>query len=463
MKDFRQTILLAALLLILGGVLWWLVFTQEEALEEKTVYRLAEEKIKSIEVTYTPRAGEEEAPDHFLLQCGADQKWTMTEPVSDEVDTGAVERILEVMTKLVAESRYEEVTDYAQYGLDQPVLRVKVGLTTGESRELLIGDETPVAYRFYARFAGEPEVFVINGTDRGGLNHRAKEVRLKKVLPVDVNDLTRLDLRTDKGKAYTLAKEERGWRLTAPFAELLSHHMVVDFLVKLNELRAEDFIDEAPDPAVYGLDKPRFTLELTTADGEKVTLQVAGTADAFYLTHNRRACLLKLDEDESLDFLDLKLADYINKNLNSLDKQKAHSVILRERGGRELTVEEQDLGDVWWGYLGSFFFTEPYYEQGQDTPAPRSAFADHDPLWEVVIKVKEEEKRKQKRDRAGGDADATADVQLKIYPFTTEEEYLITSSQRAYVYKIGRETVDDLIERIKETVEGQEKEAGSEE
>ena len=61
MKDFRQTILLAALLLILGGVLWWLVFTQEEALEEKTVYRLAEEKINPSK-SQAPHAAEEEAP-----------------------------------------------------------------------------------------------------------------------------------------------------------------------------------------------------------------------------------------------------------------------------------------------------------------------------------------------------------------------------------------------------------------
>lgn len=456
MKGFRQTILLAAVLLILGGILWWLAFTQEEALEEKTIYRLAEEKINSIEVTYTPRAGEEEAPDHYLLRRGADQKWTMTAPVADEVDTAIVERILEVMTKLAAESRFEEVTDYAQYGLDQPVLQVKVGMTNGKTKELLIGDETPVAYKFYARFAGEPEVFVISGTDRGGLNHRAKEVRLKKILPVDVNDITRLDLRTGKGKSYTLAKEEGGWKLTAPFTERLSHHMVVDFLVKLNELKAEDFIDDVPEPAAYGLDKPRFTLELTMADGEKVTLKVTWTADASYLTHNHRACLLKLREGESLDFLDLQLHDYINKNLNNLEKHQAHRVILRERGGPDLTVEEEHLGDVWWGYLGSFFFTEPYYQQGQDTPTPRSAFDDQDPAWEVVIKVKEEEKRKQKRDRTGEDADATEDVHLKIYPFTTDEEYLIISTQRAYVYKISRETVDDLIERMKETVKLQE-------
>jgi hypothetical protein len=338
---------------------------------------------------------------------------------------------------------------------------VKAGLKDGKTRELWIGDETPVSFKFYARFAAEPEVFVISGTDRGALNHRAKEVRSKKVLPVDANEVTGVKLRTSAGKSYTLVKENDEWRLQAPFAERLAHHMVMDLLVKLNELRAEDFLDDLLEPARYGLETPDFTLDLTLAGGEQVTLKAGRTADASYLTHNRRACLLRLEEDESLDFLDLKLADYINKNLNSLDKHEAHSVILRERGGPELTVEEEYLGDVWWGYLGSFFLTEPHYQKDENTPTPRSAFADHDPLWEVVIKVKEEEKRDQ--GKTGEATGGVEDVHLKVYPFTTDETYLITSSQRAYVYKIGRETVDDLIERIKETAELQEKEAKNKE
>jgi hypothetical protein len=461
MRGFRQTILLAAVLFILGGVLWWLAFTQEEALEKNAVYRLPAAKITSIEVTHTPAEAGEGEFDHYLLELAADGKWTMTAPVTDEIDGDIVERMLEVLTKLTVESQMAEVSDYAQYGLEQPALRVKAGLKDGKTRELWIGDETPVSFKFYARFAAEPEVFVISGTDRGALNHRAKEVRSKKVLPVDANEVTGVKLRTSAGKSYTLVKENDEWRLQAPFAERLAHHMVMDLLVKLNELRAEDFLDDLLEPARYGLETPDFTLDLTLAGGEQVTLKAGRTADASYLTHNRRACLLRLEEDESLDFLDLKLADYINKNLNSLDKHEAHSVILRERGGPELTVEEEYLGDVWWGYLGSFFLTEPHYQKDENTPTPRSAFADHDPLWEVVIKVKEEEKRDQ--GKTGEATGGVEDVHLKVYPFTTDETYLITSSQRAYVYKIGRETVDDLIERIKETVELQEKEAKNKE
>ncbi len=99
---------------------------------------------------------------------------------------------------------------------------------------------------------------------------------------LDTADAKLVALSVDGPLGFTL-KQEKGpagdaWKLTAPVASDTDPANVTTLLVQLNGLQATEFIAEsATNPAEYGLDKPKLTVQLTFGNDRTYKLEVGGS------------------------------------------------------------------------------------------------------------------------------------------------------------------------------------------
>jgi hypothetical protein len=93
--------------------------------------------------------------------------------------------------------------------------------------------------------------------------------------PADVAGLTVIA----KGETTVLARQEGGWRITAPLAAPADAGAVERLVRRVAELRRKGSVQPGADPAArerYGLASPRARVELVLRGGKKETLAVGG-------------------------------------------------------------------------------------------------------------------------------------------------------------------------------------------
>lgn len=238
-----------------------------------------------------------------------DGKWGIIQPVSAKADADAVKKVLDKVASLRAsEFLPEPPSDLAPYGLDKPVLTVEVEMeaetpasapTTATSKPappkpgpkyvLALGGRSRLGDKLYAKLADSPEVFTVDKDLLKDLGPALGDLRDKKVLDVQADAVTGIDLALPGGKV-ALAKSDGTWRMTSPLAGPAGADAVKKLLDKMSALKAAEFKDEALAPEVYGLDKPAATIALRLAgQNETVTLIVGGRSASGEMTFVKTA------------------------------------------------------------------------------------------------------------------------------------------------------------------------------
>src|SRR5713101_10097759 len=118
---FRTTIILILLLLGLGAYVYWIEYpkAQEEA-KKKTLFTIKSEDVQEIALVYADR-------EIDLKKSGED--WHLTKPIDVAADSVAVKNLVSAITECEVKKELTDTTaDLAQYGLDKPLVTVKVKL-----------------------------------------------------------------------------------------------------------------------------------------------------------------------------------------------------------------------------------------------------------------------------------------------------------------------------------------------
>ena len=206
-----------------------------------------------------------------------DNKWRLTSPVGEEADDGAVRRIIDRLSGLVAQKVVAEDPDareLGRYGLTKPNTEVELTVST---------DGDPVRYRL---LLGKPSA-------GGGVYARRSDTGLVYELPKYVADdlsaeLVRrglLDVPRHQVKSITvksrrqelvLVRTGAGWNIEKPApAGAADAAAVSGILNKLYALRAKSVADYAPKSLrSYGLEKDKAvaTVTIETEKGVKHVL-----------------------------------------------------------------------------------------------------------------------------------------------------------------------------------------------
>jgi hypothetical protein len=188
----------------------------------------------------------------------------------------------------------EGLADPAQrdaYGLDDPPYRASLTIHPADQEPhqatLLIGELAPGEQNGgrYARLADGDLVYVIPTWAFERIFQAAGKLLEFDVLSASPQDVVRLEVQQDD-TSWTLARQEAApphgdqtpsstWQLTADPALPVDATAVSSALTTLSQLRAEDWMPQAPEPT--GLERPTVTLALTLRDDGAAYLTLGAT------------------------------------------------------------------------------------------------------------------------------------------------------------------------------------------
>jgi hypothetical protein len=190
--------------------------------------------------------------------------WSVTQPLRANADAGVVTSFLTALPQTKTTKFLEDSPkSTAKWGLDKPVAVVKVTVD-GATRELRVGKK--VGSDYAAQNSLSPAVFELPSSTYGLLNRPLRDWRDKDVLKIALDDISQVEI-TARGATRSFTKSGDKWQAagnTSGNAEA-QHQAVLDALLAVQNLRADDFVAKPGPPAAYGLDQPMVQVKLTSS------------------------------------------------------------------------------------------------------------------------------------------------------------------------------------------------------
>lgn len=203
-----------------------------------------------------------------------DNVWRLTAPVADRAESMTMNALFTTLEMLRGREVKNPPANAAKdYGVAKGEVSLKIE-GSAKPVELLIGKDTAVEGRAYARLEGSDTIYTIDRGLRDQLVKGAKDWRDRKLSDLSASQVTRLALKTAKGE-MELEKQGDNWVFTKPFKARGDNEKINDLIANVTTPKVQDFISDSKDLGAYGLNDPRATLTLT-AEGQKdpVVLQV---------------------------------------------------------------------------------------------------------------------------------------------------------------------------------------------
>lgn len=432
-SGLRNTIILALVLLATGGALWWLLSTQENAVNKKLVFHIKETAVESIEVIKTDAFGN---PQHYTVRRNGPGQWNLEKPFTDIVNVTTVTNMVKVFEKFEADSTIADAKDLVEFGLDKPELTVKIGYGKTRSKTLYVGAETPFQGSYYAKFADQPDVLVINASVRTYLNNDMNAVRERKVMEIDAGKVKRMEIRNRNQPIYLLANENGNWVLEAPFKERMAPAQANQIINSLNVLNSDDIVDNVTDPKAYGLDNPEYWLKLVLTDGKTVVVKANKMDDNYFVSCSLRPMSIFMMGSTTTFDWQFDPNSQLDKRLVIYSQSQIQSVKYQRQGGPEQELKGDALNAIWVSLsqlnATGFHFAKP----GQ--PVSMESFKSLQPLY---------------RYSCAFTTQSTQNLVLSVYP-AGGTEYYLTSSERPFVLKIAKSDIDNLNQKVAEAFKG---------
>jgi len=291
--------------------------------------------------------------------------WQVQAPYRAEADQDAVDTLLGELEWLDGRRRLENISaqDRKRFGFDAP--RYRLWFTVGDKRiAVQVGNPSPRGEGVYLS-AGDPNVAWVVGKDLIEALDKDPGLFHTKELHDGVLTTTTfaLALRDAQGERSVRKRDDGLWNLERGAAGLASAPAIHAVIHAADELRARRFIaQDVKELARYGLDKPRFELEVKKTrlvdkvkdkqgkpQREQVTLRLrvggacSGHAGESYLTvDEKRTVTCAADED--LAKLQKTVAELRETRLLPVEDELITGVQL-ERGGGKLVLSQS--GKSW--------------------------------------------------------------------------------------------------------------------
>ncbi len=236
---------------------------QVKDLRDKTIITFVDKDVNKIEL-------HGEGKDIRLAQ--KDDNWSIEQPAAYAADAATVRSLLSTLRSMRAvDFASDQPTDVAQYGLDQP--RLKVSLFLGKDnteRALLLGKETDKK-EVYVQESGRPTVYTVSDWVFRDVNKNLGDLRDKTVLAFDRDAVTAVDAKRNDGATFKLVRgDDKQWRVEGREGKP-AETIIGQYLGDLHDLKGYDIAADHPtDIAQYGLDQPLLTVTVTGADGKAV-------------------------------------------------------------------------------------------------------------------------------------------------------------------------------------------------
>ncbi len=353
----RGLLIASVVFAALAGILYWSDHRKTSAEAAKPdadaapqILKLDQNSITKIELK------KKDAPAILLTKTGSD--WKITEPKPFAADQASVSSIVSKLASLDSERLVDgKATDLQRYGLQQPSLELDVAEKDNKNQSLLLGDDTPTGNAVYAALAGDPRVFTIASYNKTALDKNLNDLRDKRLLTVNPNEISRLEIAAKNGdiefgrnqSGHSQAghnqsgHNEDEWQIVKPKLMRADSYAVSGLLSKLTDARIDlgtsDKTATESDSA-FAHATPVATVKVT---GESATeqLQIRKSKDLYYAQSNVVEGAYKVGSDlgdavnKSVDeFRDKKLFDFGYAEPNKLEIHSGAKTYSLLRGGQ---------------------------------------------------------------------------------------------------------------------------------
>jgi hypothetical protein len=314
MKLYRNAIILVVVLGLLAGAYFFInskkpknADTASEDTAQNSINVITADRDKINLLEYSNENGK------FSLKKQGDN-WVMDPTSEFAVDGSIAETACGDLSTVVANKVIEEkATDLAKYGLDKPAT-VKIGLTDGTSKEIEIGSLSPTNEGIYVKNKGESKVYLIGTYYLDKLKLTRGYFATKGFLTADPQGIKSFAYEKNGQMQYSFdTSDQAAVKILAPIEDEADPTKVSQMLESVVKLTIKDIVDENPDLAKYGLDKPAFAL--TVGDGTDTKKILFGKDEvkgsSVYAKFDNKKSVFTIDTS-SLTFLDVKLKDVVS-------------------------------------------------------------------------------------------------------------------------------------------------------
>lgn len=243
---------------------------------DKAVLRYDDKKVVQLQIS-APRL-----KATFTRKNGTDHtSWDIVAPVPAKADADAIQNFLTILN--TAQTNYfleDNPQDLRKWGLDKP--RAMVQISTPEGIKIVkIGKTVTGGYAAQNSFSSS--VFVLPMATFSMINRPLSQWRDKSLLSLDTSKVTQMQI-SAHGQTVTLHLLGTQWVASNPqLNKMLVGNAASDFLVGLQNLRADDFIDNPSTDANYGLDHPALQVQITSSQWQDLkTVQLSVHNDKNY-------------------------------------------------------------------------------------------------------------------------------------------------------------------------------------
>jgi len=346
----KGMVISAGVLLVLVGFLYWSNHHMPEDAAAKTSSDTAPKILSLNDGDITKVDLKKKTGEEVVLAKNASGKWEMTEPKQLPVDQDAVGSMISTLSSLNSDRLVEaKSTNLAQYGLTQPALTVTITKKDGKTQELLIGDDTPTGSAAYAKLETDPRIFTLATYNKTSIDKSPKDLRDKRLLTVDSDKITRLELIDQtKGKAADIefGRDKDSWQIVKPKPLRADGLQVEELLRKVKDAKMDTSVsdeDAKKAAAAFASGTPVAIVKVTDPSGTQ-ELQVRKNKDDYYAKSSVLEGVYKVSNDlgtgvdKSLDdFRNKKLFDFGFTDPNKIEMQDGAESYVFTKSGEDWT------------------------------------------------------------------------------------------------------------------------------
>jgi len=270
--------------------------------------------------------------------------WKITSPISLIGDADSISTILYAISPLETDRVIEEKAgDLKTYGLAEPAVEVSATGKDGKPQKLLVGDDVPTGGSAYAMLAGDPRVFLISSSAKTNFDKGLKDLRDKRLLPVDFNNISKIEIVSPKLN-LAFSSNNGQWLLQAP-KDVRGDTSKLEGVVE--KLRLATMDPSAPDTDMkkaassFSSGTPVATVKATDASGSQ-ELQVRKSKDDYYAKTTAMEGAFKVTKElgEAIhknldDFREKRLFDFAESNPEKIEIHSGSKSYFLTRNGED--------------------------------------------------------------------------------------------------------------------------------
>jgi hypothetical protein len=234
--------------------------------------------------------------------------WNLIKPSAGAADSDAINALLAAISTAKLVSIESETADnLAKYGLANPAITVTAGDSKGKTATLLIGKKEGEEY--FARDTSRPTIFRVNQDLVKKLAVGYPDLRDKKIVRLDPEDITHVEIHDANGTIICSRKDDADWVFDEPADQKGKSASLEKLFSTIGDARTDQIIDHPAPDIVARLAKPAFDVTFTTKDGKKLNVAISKESGDFVYARNSAAPTVYKLKKQILDTLNFKPSD----------------------------------------------------------------------------------------------------------------------------------------------------------